>query len=57
MDDAEALARLRHAARVATPDSNFAALYDRCYREVRQQFAPTLAQARQAVGQLGLGAR
>jgi xylulokinase len=54
-DDAEAVAGLRHAARVVAPDPRHAALYDRCYRQVYQQLAPTLAQAQRAIGELGLG--
>ena len=53
-DDAEALAGLRHTARVVAPDPRHAALYDRCYREVYQQLAPALAQAQRAIGELGL---
>jgi len=55
-DAAEALAGLRHAARVVEPDPHHAALYDRCYREVYQQLEPALAQAQRAIGELGLGA-
>ena len=55
-DDAEALAGLRHAARVVTPDPRHVALYDRCYREVYQQIASALAEAQRAIGELGLGA-
>ncbi|MEO7910487.1 MAG: FGGY-family carbohydrate kinase, partial [Roseiflexaceae bacterium] len=54
-NDAEALAGLRHAARVVAPNPRHAALYDRCYRDVYQQLAPALAQAQRAIGELGLG--
>ena len=36
------------------PDSHSAAYYNRCYREVYQQFTPVLAQAQPAIGELGL---
>jgi xylulokinase len=55
-DEAEALAGLRHTARVVVPDPGHAALYDRCYREVYQRIAPALAEAQQAIGKLGLDA-
>jgi xylulokinase len=54
-DDAAALAGLHHAARVVAPDPRHAALYDRCYRAVYQRIAPALAEAQQAIGELGLG--
>ena len=53
-DEAAALAGLRHAERVITPDPRNAALYDRCYREVYRRIAPALAEAQRAIEGLGL---
>jgi xylulokinase len=53
-DEAAALAGLRHAERVITPDPGNAALYHRCYRTVYQRLEPALAEAHRAIAELGL---
>ena len=52
-DEAEALAGLRHGVRVFAPDRHNAALYERCFREVYLRLAPALAEAQQAIAELG----
>jgi xylulokinase len=49
-DEAVAVAGLRHAERVVTPDPARAAFYDRCYRDVYLRIAPALEETHAAIG-------
>jgi xylulokinase len=48
-DEAAAVAGLRHAERVVTPDPARAAFYDRCYRDIYLRIAPALEETHAAI--------